>query len=321
VIYSLRGIAVSFSVFFALYTVLSVTVCCVWRRVLGFSRQCSSGRAADLLFALRIAPFVVSAGVTLVFAVPSFLLLEPRAIDEQMSGLSIGLGVSGIAVVLVGIWRATAALVKSWRAIARWSNQARVIESDPIRSLSAMPVLRISASAPPLTVAGILRPSVWLSRAAAFALTKQELETALRHEMVHVRRWDNLRKLALQFVAFPGMTELEIAWHEATEMMADDAAVSSACEALDLAQAMIKLSRISLRPSSALMTALVHNQTERLVARVLRLITWDEHRKNAVQAHWLGYAACAGTVVVAMLSLVYGHLLVNIHQATEFLAR
>ena len=110
--------------------------------------------------------------------------------------------------------------------------------------------MRVSGAAPPLTVAGILRPSVWLSRAAEFVLTERELQSALRHEFVHVRRRDNLRKLILRLVAFPGMAELESAWREATEMAADDGAVSSASEALDLAAAVIKLSRLApLKPA------------------------------------------------------------------------
>ena len=60
----LRGIAVSFSVFLALYSALSVAVCCMWRRIWRFGQRGSAERCADLLFVLRIAPFVVAAGLT-----------------------------------------------------------------------------------------------------------------------------------------------------------------------------------------------------------------------------------------------------------------
>ena len=66
----------------------------------------------------------------------------------------------------------------------------------------------------------------------------------MNHEIAHVRRRDNLKKLLLRFVAFPRMAGLEAAWIEATEMAADDAAVLNASEALDLAAALLKLSRI-----------------------------------------------------------------------------
>ena len=125
----LRGIFVSFSVFLALYGVLSVAVCCGWRRVWRFGQRRSVERCADLLFVLRITPFVAAVGATLALAVPSFLLFEPRAIDEQMSGWSIVLGITGIAVVLGGLWRMSSLLVKTSQVVSHWSSDARVVNS------------------------------------------------------------------------------------------------------------------------------------------------------------------------------------------------
>jgi len=63
--------------------------------------------------------------------------------------------------------------------------------------------------------------------------------------MAHAHRRDNLKKLLFRFCAFPGMSRLEAAWCEAEEMAADDAAVASVGDALDLASALIKLSRLA----------------------------------------------------------------------------
>jgi beta-lactamase regulating signal transducer with metallopeptidase domain len=318
--FAVRGIAVSFSVFVILYGALSVVVCGVWRRVWLSGQQYSPRRCADLLFALRMVPFVVAAGVTLALAVPSFLLLEPRAVEESMGVVPVVLGTCGMAVLLVGTWKAAAALVQASRTVARWSNEACVSLSSPIAGDSVL-VRRISATAPPLTAAGILRPSVWLSRAAEFVLTERELESALRHEVAHVRRRDNLRKLILRLVAFPGMADLEGAWREATEMAADDAAVSSASEALDLAAAVIKLSRlVPLEPAVGLTTALVHSPVESVNARVERLIAWTEQRQGP-QGYSLAYALCAAAAVMATLVVSYSGLLVRVHAATEWLVR
>jgi beta-lactamase regulating signal transducer with metallopeptidase domain len=188
--------------------------------------------------------------------------------------------------------------------------------------MDSVAVLRISAAAPALTAAGILRPSVWLSGAAEFVLTERELQTALRHEVVHVRRRDNLRKLVLRFVAFPGMAKLESAWREASEMAADDAAVSSATEALDLAAAVIKLSRLApLEAPAELTTALVHSPAECVNARVERLIAWGERRQPADAAYSLASAVCAAVAVMATLAVTYSELLVRVHIATEWLVR
>jgi Zn-dependent protease with chaperone function len=315
-----RGIAVSLSIFVILYSTLSVAVCCVWRRVWLYGQRCSGSRSADMLFALRMAPLVIAIGVTLALAVPSFLVLEPRSVDEPMSAVPIGLACCGLAMMLTGLGKAATALVRASRTVARWSSEARVIESSAPGSPS-VPVLRISAVAPPLTAAGILRPRVWLSGAAEFVLSPRELQCALRHEVVHVRRRDNLRKLALRLTVFPGMAELERAWREATEMGADDAAVSSASEALDLAAALIKLSRITpLEPPAELTTALVHSPAASVNARVERLIAWSEQRTVAPgYSRW--YALGAVIAVVVTFALSYSRLLVQMHEVTERLVR
>jgi beta-lactamase regulating signal transducer with metallopeptidase domain len=320
--FAMRGIAVSFSVFVILYSALSAAVCGVWRRVWLGGQQCSARRCADLLFALRVAPFVVAAGVTMLLAVPSFLLLEPHTVDEPMSSMPVVLSLWGMALLLAGVWKASAALVRASRSVAQWSSEGRASAPASIDSVNSVSVLRISGAAPPLTAAGILRPSVWLSQAAEFVLTERELETALRHEVAHVRRRDNLRKLVLRLVAFPGVAELESAWREATEMAADDAAVSNASEALDLAAAVIKLSRLApLEPPAELTTALVHSPAESVNARVERLITWTERRQRPASGYSLAYPLCAAAAVVVTLAVSYSQLLVRVHAATEWLVR
>jgi beta-lactamase regulating signal transducer with metallopeptidase domain len=331
--FAVRGIAVSFSIFVLLYGALSLAVCGLWRGVWHNRQNYSARRCANLLFALRMAPFIIAIGATIVLAVPSFLLLEPRAVTESMSSVPAVLSVCGIAVVLAAAWNAGWALVRASRVVAGWSREAGEagsgsvdsgsIESPiepPIQSMSSVSVLRLSAGAPPLTVAGIFHPSIWLSSAAEFVLSQRELQSALRHEVVHVRRRDNLRKLMLCLVAFPGTADLENAWREATEMAADDAAVSSASEALDLAAALIKLSRLaSVESQAELTTALVHSPAELVNARVERLIAWSE--RPPAKRSSSGYALCVVAVVTATLALSYPQLLAEIHTATEWLVR
>jgi beta-lactamase regulating signal transducer with metallopeptidase domain len=320
--FALRGLAISFSIFIMLYCGLSLVVCAAWRIVWLGAQRYSARRRADLLFVLRMIPFVAATGVTLALAVPSFLLLEPRTANEPMGALPVALGVCGMAVMLAGLWNGAAALLRASRTVARWSSEARLIGLNDADSRVSIPVLRVSGAAPPLTAAGILRPSVWLSQAAEFVLSERELQSALRHEVVHLRRRDNLRKLILRLVAFPGMAELESAWREATELAADDAAVASATEALDLAAAVIKLSRLApLEAPAELTTALVHSPAESLNARVERLIAWTEPRQTPAKRFSRGYAWCAAFAVMVTLAVTYGELLVRVHAATEWLVR
>jgi hypothetical protein len=315
--FAARGIAISFAVFFLVYSALSITVCCLWRQAWFYFQRYSARRCADLLFGLRVLPLAAAVAVTSALTVPSFLLLEPRAIVEPLGGTPLGFGLCGLALAMSGMVNATRALLRTSRTVRSW-----VGEASPVRSIFSVPVWRISRATPALTAAGVLRPRVLMSGAAEFLLTPKELQTALQHELAHVRRRDNLKKLLLRFIAFPGMAGLEEVWLEATEMAADDAAVSSVGEALDLAAALIKLSRVGTPDSGAELTAaLMHSPAGLMNARVGRLIAWDQGQKAPAQSHSPWYRLGAGLAMIAGFAVIYGQLLVRVHTATEWLVR
>src|SRR5258708_11825641 len=315
--FAARGIAVSFSVFMIVYCALSAAVCFGWRKFSSYSRKNSVRRVADLLFALRMLPLAAALAVTVMFTVPSFLLLEPRAIDEPIGAVTLALSLCGAMLIVFGAANAGMAAWRSSRTVAGWMGGA-----EPIESSSPVPVLRIARKVPAMTAAGILRPKVLMSGAAEFILTVNELQTALRHEVSHVQRRGNLKKLLLRFVVFPGMAGLESAWQEATEMAADDAAVSNAGEALDLAAALIKVSRLGPPESHAELTAaLVHSPVSAMNARVKRLIAWNESRLAPAQQYSLWYGLGAVAAMAAGFAVTYSALLSRVHTATEWLVR
>lgn len=312
--FAARGIAVCLSLFALLYVSLSLVACGLWRRIWRCSRELPARRGANLLFTWRMFPLAAAAAITLVFAVPSFLWLEPRAIDEPVGAVSLGLSFCGLMLLLVGAANAARALVRASRTVARWQSGASVERSGSLL------LMRVSQSLPTLAAAGILRPKVLLSQQAEFVLTPKEMQTALRHELAHVRRLDNLRKLLMCFAVFPGMAELEASWRETSEMAADDAAVSSASEALDLAAALIKLSRAGLlQPPGELTTALVHSPAETVNARVERLIAWHEADNPATGGLATWYLAAL--LMMFGLAVTYSQLLMLVHAATEWLVR
>src|SRR5208337_693379 len=137
-----------------------------------------------------------------------------------------------------------------------------------------VPVFRSHQHSPTLTVAGVCAPKVIVSDDAASMPTPAELKTALRHEIAHVRRYDNLKKLIFRIAPFPGTAALEAAWADQTELAADDAAVSSIDEALDLASALIKVSRLGFGATAELSRALLHSSTA-LTTRIRRLFAWS----------------------------------------------
>lgn len=314
--FAARGIAVCLSVFSLVYVALSLAVCGVWRQVECCSKKLPARRGGNLLFALRMLPLAAASAITLGFAVPSFLRLEPRAINEPVGAVPLGLAVFGFALIVIGVGNAARALNRASQALSRWQTGAEVESSVPV------PLLRVSYGLPSPVAAGILRPKVLVSRETESVLTSKELQIALQHELAHVHRRDNLKKLLLRFAVFPGMTELEASWREASEMAADEAAVSSASQALDLAAALIKLSRTApLRPPAELTTALIHSPAESVNARVERLLSWTERQERVLPCYSPRYELFAAAAAILALAMTYSQLLIRVHAATEWLVR
>jgi beta-lactamase regulating signal transducer with metallopeptidase domain len=314
--FALRGIAVSFSVFLIVYCAASLAVLCSWNRVYQRVHELPMQCVGNLFFALRMFPLALAGLITAAFAVPSFLLLEPRSIVEPMGNIPLALAILGSALAVFGLANAVLALRKASRTVSSWSDSAEEIAS-PV----PFPVLRIRRSVPALTAAGLLRPKILLSGSAEFLLNGNELRIALNHELAHIRRRDNFKKMLLRFVAFPGMRGLEAAWLEASEMAADDAAVSSTADALDLAAALLKLSRLKAdEPSPDLTAALVHGHAAIINARVERLISWPERSESSLD---LSAKSILGVVlpILAVFAITYGPLLADVHRATEWLIR
>jgi len=314
--FALRGVAVSLSVFVVIYGVMSLLVSFTWERIQSRVKHQRMCRVADVLYAIRMLPLATGIIITTVFVVPSFLMLEPRAIDEPLGRVPLILGLCGAIALTLGAVNVAFAIRRALRTISQWMSGAQSVQS-----FARLPVLTISPAAPRMTAIGILRPRILVSGSTEFLLEERELQTALNHEIAHVRRYDNLKKLMLRLVAFPGMRPLEDAWLNATEMAADDAAVSNAGEALDLAAALIKLSYLAPEEQPAeLAMSLLRNPASTINDRVKRLIHWSKE-PDTEQKPTFWYALGAGAAVVATLAATYGYLLVQVHSATEWLVR
>jgi len=312
--FAARCIGVSLAVFVLLYVFLSVAVSRGWKLIRRMFRPQSARSSADLLFVLRILPLSLASVVTLAFTLPSFLLLEPHSTNEAIGTAPLALGFCCLILLGAGIARASIAQLKASRALVKWLDGSTIMESG-----DTVPVFRTGNRAPTLTVAGVCAPKVLVSEAAVAVLNPPELRTALRHEIAHVVRYDNLKKLLFRFAVFPAMADLEHAWSEETEMAADDAAVSSFHDALDLAAALIKVSRLGpMKSSGELTMALLHSSTA-LSARVQRLVAWNQTQKPQTCGRWL-YALPAAAMVIAVVT-TYGSVLTQMHAVTEWLVR
>lgn len=314
--FAARGIGVSLALFVLLYIPLSLAVSRGWRLLRRMVKPASPRESAHALFVLRILPFALASIFTLVFTLPSFLLLEPRASNESVGTIPVALGLCCLLVVAAGVFKAMSAQRTTSRALMKWLDGSTVMEPD-----SPVPVFRTGKDAPTLTVAGVCVPKVLVSEAAIAALNPSELRTALKHELAHVRSHDNLKKLIFRLSAFPGMAGLERAWSEQAELAADDAAVANFDDALDLASALIKVSRLGgAQPYPALTTALLHSSTA-LHLRVQRLFSWSHHHvsSRSGRGKLFGLLSAAATLVVVVTT--YSSALTQLHAVTEWLVR
>jgi len=313
----LRGVAVSLAFYVVLYCGLSVLVFAGWELVGNLGERSIARRRAQLLFTFRILPFTLAGLFVLVFVVPSFVELEPHKSAELIGEAPLVLGSLGLFVLLLGTANALAAYWKTSRTLKEWLAGATVLSPR-----TPVPVFRILPKVPALTLAGIWTPKVLLSKSAAAVLTRSELDAALRHEIAHVRFHDNLKKMMFRFCAFPGMAQLEAAWSEAAEMTADDAAVSNAREAVDLASALVKLSRLAQTHATApLATPLVYRSTPSINGRVQRLMDWkeDQFLAPATGAAWYSWGSVAGLAFTIVPK--YGAILRGMHTLTEWMVR
>lgn len=309
--FALRGIAVSLTFFVLLYSLLSAIVAIAWRPLKWVNT--TERKRADLLFALRVLPLVSAAAITLGFVIPSFQLLEPRSIDEGLGTIPLALGICALLLIAYGCFRVITAQVTTSRVIAHWLQGTRPLHS------SEQAVALQSRESPPLTLVGVRHPKVLISESAVALLSSDELDIALKHERAHMLSCDNLKKLLFRFCPFPGMAKLESAWSQTAELAADDAAVSKLENAVDLAAALVKLSRLATIETAAVCT--VGFVTGSVSARVARLLAWDEAAKKQPIGNWQRYAILPMSTVLFCVIVTYHPALALTHELTEWLVR
>lgn len=305
-IFAARGLMVSLAFFSLAYSFLSLLVLLTWRSISCFSRW--KPAPVNLLFGLRVLPFVLSATITLFLALPSFVLMEAHSMDEDLG--TFVLSVSAALFLGAGLYQVMASAAKTRRVVAECLEGARGLTAEGATSALVSP-----RSMLPLMLIGIRIPKVLISEAARDVLSEGELRAAVRHEIEHSRSRDNLKKVILSCMPFPGMAGLERTWQEAAELAADNGAVSSREEALDLAAALIKLSRrFPPQPAPAFATGLV-NVPNSVATRVEHLLAWKEDSDPA-HNRWR-YAVPLALAGVLGLAAKLGPVLVLMHSLTE----
>jgi Zn-dependent protease with chaperone function len=272
--YSLRLLCLSLASFFLINAALGLGTWLAAPAAIRLAERMRPCVAARFLFFLRLLPALVALVVVLVLGVPSYLWLEPHAIEESVSLACCAAALLGAAVWCISIARVLDATVRS----CRYARQCKRIGREMSRDGAAVPTSVLEVETPVIALAGVIRPRVLVSRSVLTELTSGELDAALRHEEAHRNSRDNLKRFVCLLA--PGTVlltrssaALERAWARFSEWAADDEATCGDTRlSLLLASALIRVARMGASPQpSVSMTPLIAGDRD-LTTRVDRLL-------------------------------------------------
>lgn len=313
--YAIRCLAATLSILAIVYIVLSIVIASGWRLAVRVFPQRSNISYARFLYMVRMTPLLGAIVAALWFELPSFLYFEPKGLEEQLGAWPLVLSALSFVFAASVVWQTVSVCRRTSDLCRHWTGGLPAVQER-----QGLPVFTTNAFAPPMAVAGIRDPQLLLSPALLQTLEQSELERAMAHEAAHVRHWDNLRKLGLLLCRFPGMAELERRWADASEFAADESAVGSKREALDLASALVKIS--GMKFAAAERKALVTNfvvSCASTARRVQLLTSWEKNAGTNGESRWMRAAVLAAAAVA--LSMNYTWILVTLHSFTEALFR
>jgi beta-lactamase regulating signal transducer with metallopeptidase domain len=307
ILFALRGLTISLSIFVLAYAALRLSVACGW----SLTRRRLPWMSPNALYTLQVGPFLSAAMIVGAFTIPSFIRFEPRIVQEVFGPPVIVLSLICLSVLGVGLYRTCQAYARTARIVRQWRENA-----TPVNNPQGLPIYKTGPAAPPLVVAGFWRPKLLISSSISGILSEDELARAISHESAHITRHDNLKKLMLRVCSFPRATQIEQHWLAAVELDADNHAVSNKREALDLASALVKASRLSM-PTAELTMNLTSEAGMLLQMRVRRLVAWDAARNSSKLLRY-GSLMFGALVTIAMIASYQG-ILLRMHALTEFL--
>lgn len=258
---------------------------------------------ASFLIRLRLLPLVASLAWS-VLAMSSFFLFESRS-DEPTGVVLPVLAILGAALLLSAIVRLAVTLARHRRIVRGWLESATSITLTGVR----IPAMRVESEFPIVAVVGVFRPKLVIARAVLDACSADELDAILDHECRHITRGDNLRRTLL--IALPDPLgwlrvgrEIDLAWHDATEEVADEAPGHERGDSgrVALASALIRVAKlvpaghaVAEIPASALYRG------EPLERRVRRLLDPIPPRPRAPRHYqWLALAGVIGLSIVLL---------------------
>ena len=322
--YTLRLLCLCCASFFMIHVTLAAATKLSAGVAMRIAERLKPGRAARLLFAVRMLPFTLTLFAVLAFCIPSYLWLEPEAAGERVGFVCFLAAVLGGAIWTLAIVRVVHAVRSTERYLHRCERHGKPIEMPG----ETAPALLLKDKSPVLAVAGVVHPRLVISRRVMRGLTAEQIDAALRHERAHRASGDNLKRffmlLAPDVLPFMrGFATLEQRWAKAIEWTADDqASAGDPRRALSLADALVKVARMGNKPQLSYLSSSLMADDDNLSERVDRLLR-PQPIPDKPAKELIPLVSGAGALMAASLMIVvlWPASLSMVHRALEQLVR
>lgn len=329
--YELLGISLVLAALLSINAIFSLGAATCWRLLAGRANRWSAQMRARVIFAMRVGPPALAFFTVLVLVMPAYLIHEPVASGEVVSGKLGTLALISALGVAMALWRG----LKSWLAtrtlLAQWLDGAQPI---PIAELD-IPAFRIKHPFPVIAVVGSLRPKLFIAGQVLESLSEEELRAAIAHEAGHLEARDNLRRVLVRacrdmLTIVPCGRSLDRAWVENAEAAADESAASRGpVTALNLASALIEIARMipsGASPTMPVASYLLGNETLGVKGRVGRLMDLaggGGHRpqRASTLTRWATRSAFLTSLLLLVLVLINSSAHAEVHDAIEHVVR
>jgi hypothetical protein len=319
---ALFGLLLALAWFGAVNLVLSAAAAAVGRQIERGAIQLRASRAPAALLLLKLAPGVVALFFTVVVFLPAHWRFEPEGAEESAGYTLVAFGTLGAVTLVLAVRRAVRDATTTHRVERGWRERA----SGPREFAgNRLPVYGLPDASPVISLAGLLRPRVFVARPVVEAFTSDEMEVSLAHELAHRDTHDNLKRMLVAcspdlLGLWPSGRALERRWRAAVEFAADDRAVDGEeSRAVALASALIKVARLTPAAAAAGSSSAFYDGTV-LAARINRLLSpgLGEEPPHRLAPAWEVFLGSA-TLCAALLAAEAAWF--GVHLATEGLVR
>ena len=272
------------------------------------------GASSSSLLFRRWLPAALSAALSLMVVLPSFLRHEPRNRVESVGVLLAAGAIAGIAILVAAALRGVVALARTRAGLRRWLVSASPM---PLHGWAGRAWL-VESEATAACTAGLIQPELFLSRRVVETCTPGELAGIVAHERAHAAARHNLKRLLLLCTPdlvrlTPAARAIEHSWAARAEEEADGAAGGSdRAVRLDIAGAIVRLARLRAAPRLPVATMFdAGGPIERRIRLLLRHGTAPASNRSP---SWMGLAlAIAGLAAATSVPAVS----VRVHHVVE----